>query len=108
MNWTARITGGLAVAFFGIFVLPEGVSDLVETRDFQFRSMILLLAFTAFSYFFALFRPKEGGIAMVLAGIVMGLNMFYHDKGGQLEPALIYGLPFLIPGLLFWLAGRGE
>jgi Na+/glutamate symporter len=106
--WLARILGGLAVAFFGIFVLGEGIADLQDARDFQLRSMLLLLAFASFAYFFSLWKPKEGGIAMAIAGAVMGLNMFYHGGIGDVEAALIYALPFLVPGVMFWWSGSGE
>jgi len=105
LNWTARVIGGMAVLFFGIFVIPEGLGALKESQDFQFRSMMLLLAFTALAYFFALFRPKEGGVAMTLAGIVMGLDVYFLSKDGGITPVLIYSLPFLVPGLLFWWVG---
>ena len=108
MNWFARVMGGLAVIFFGVFVIGEGVADLRETRDFQLRSMLLLLAFASFAYFFSWWKPKEGGIAMAIAGAVMGLNMFYHGGIGNVEGALIYALPFLVPGVIFWWAGRKE
>lgn len=107
VNWLARVLGGLAVAFFGIFVLGEGIPDLRDVQDFQLRSMLLLLAFSSFAYFFAWFKPKEGGIAMAIAGAVMGLNMFYHGGIGDIIAALIYSLPFLIPGLIFWWVGSG-
>lgn len=108
LNWLARIIGGLAVAFFGIFVLGEGIPDLREIEDFQLRSMLLLLAFASFAYFFAFFRPKEGGVAMSIAGAVMGLDMFYHGGLGDTTAALVYSLPFLVPGLIFWWVGSGK
>ena len=107
INWLARILGGLAVAFFGIFVLGEGIPDLRNVQDFQLRSMLLLLAFSSFAFFFAWFKPKEGGIAMAIAGAVMGLNMFYHGGVGDAVAALIYSLPFIIPGVMFWWVGSG-
>ena len=106
--WSARTLGGVAVLFFGIFVIGEGIADLRESRDFQFRSMLLLLAFASFAYFFAWWKPKEGGIAMVIAGLVMGLDMFYHGGIGDLNAMLIYALPFLVPGVLFWWGGGGS
>jgi hypothetical protein len=107
--WSARTLGGVAVLFFGVFVIGEGIAELQESQDFQFRSMLLLLAFSSFAYFFAWWKPKEGGIAMVIAGLVMGLDMFYFGGVGDLKAALIYALPFLVPGVLFWVgSGNGS
>ena len=106
INWLARILGGLAVLFFGIFVIGEGIRELKDSQDFQFRSMLLLLAFASFAYVFAWWKPKEGGIAMAIAGAVMGLDMLYHGGMKDLAAILIYSLPFLLPGLMFWWVGR--
>ena len=105
LTWAARTLGGVSVLFFGIFVIGEGVKGLRESQDFQFRSMLLLLAFASFAYFFAWWKPKEGGIAMTLAGLVMGLDMFYHGGIGDINAVLIYALPFVVPGVLFWVGG---
>ena len=105
IKWIARILGGLAVVFFGMFVFGEGIPDLKEIENFQLKSMLMLLVFAAFGYFFSWFREKEGGIVMTISGILMGMNMFYHGGAGDTEAALIYALPFLIPGLMFWWVG---
>ena len=106
IKWLARILGGLAVIFFGMFIFGEGIPDLLTIESFQLKSMLMLLAFAAFGYFFSWFREKEGGIVMTISGLVMGMNMFYHGGIGDIEAALIYSLPFLIPGLMFWWLGR--
>jgi hypothetical protein len=103
--WLARILGGVSVLFFGAFFVGEGVPRWKDIEGFQLKSMLLLLAFSAFAYFFAWFRPKEGGIALTLAGFIMGMNMFYHGGVGDTVAALIYGLPFLVTGVLFWRVG---
>ncbi len=105
IKWIARILGGLAVVFFGMFVFGEGIPDWKEIENFQLKSMLTLLAFAAFGYFFSWFREKEGGIVMTISGLIMGMNMFYHGVAGDTAAALIYALPFLIPGLMFWWVG---
>ena len=41
-----------------------------------------------------------------IAGVVMGLDMAYHGGMGDLTATFIYSLPFLVPGVIFWWAGR--
>jgi len=105
IKWIARISGGLAVLFLGMFFIGEGVAAELGGANGQFRSMMILLGFAVLGYIFAWFREKEGGIVMTLSGILMGMNMFYHGGAGDTEAALIYALPFLIPGLMFWWVG---
>ncbi len=104
----ALIIGGLALLFFGAFIFGEGLPDFKEIEDPQLKTMLLLMAFAAFGYFFSFFKPKEGGMVLTFAGLVLGLNMLYHDGGDDFIPSLIYGLPFLIPGVLLWWIGKGK
>lgn len=104
--WAARIIGGLALIFFGMFIVGEGIPDLKENP--QVQTMLFMLAFAAFAYFFAWFKPKEGGIALTLAGFLLGLNMLYYGGIDDVKAGLIYALPFLIPGILFWWIGRKD
>lgn len=108
ITWIARIIGGLALVFFGMFIIGEGIPDLREIVDPQLRNMLMLMAFTAFAYLFAWFKPKEGGIAMTLAGVLLGLNMLFYGGMDDFVAALIFALPFLIPGVLFWWVGRKQ
>jgi hydrogenase/urease accessory protein HupE len=106
IKWLARIIGGLAVVFFLYVLVSIGGSQHSEEFSLPYNSMMLLLGFAALGYLFAWFREKEGGIIMIVAGIIMGLYMFYH--GGSIDNLSItmYTMPFLIPGLLFWWVGR--
>jgi len=103
--WLARILCGLGLAFFGLFIFGEGIPKWSEIEDGQLKTMLMLMAFAAFAYFFSWFKPKEGGLAIALAGFLLGLNMFYHGGLGDTEAALIYALPFVIPGVMFWWVG---
>ncbi|MBN2175296.1 MAG: hypothetical protein JW731_14270 [Bacteroidales bacterium] len=104
----ALILGGLAILFFGMFFCGEGIPDLRGSENFQLKSMLTLMAFSVLGYFFSFWRPKEGGMVMTFAGILMGLNMFYHGGAGDTGAALIYSLPFLIPGVMLWWVGSNR
>jgi len=102
----ALVIGGLAVLFFGAFIFGEGIPDLKGSENFQLNSILMLLGFATFGYIFSFWRPKEGGMVMTFAGIIMGLNMFYQGGIGDIRAALIFSLPFLIPGVMLWWVGR--
>lgn len=107
-TWIARILGFLALLFFGMFIFAEGVPTVLEEKDPQLNTMLFLMAFAAFAWFFAWFKPKEGGIALTLAGFLLGMNMLYYGGIDDVKAAMIYALPFLIPGVLFWWTGRKD
>ncbi len=105
-KWLARIIGGLAVLFFGAFFIGEGIPDLAKDSNGHLSSMMILMGFATLGYVFAWFREKEGGLVMMISGVIMGLNMFY--SGGMKDWIVIlgYSLPFIIAGTLFWLVRR--
>ncbi len=105
IRWIARFIAGLALVFFGMFIFGEGVPNWNDIDDPQFKSMLMLLAFAAAGYVFAWFREKEGGIVLTISGVLLGMNMFYHGGADDTVATLIFMIPFLIPGLMFWWIG---
>lgn len=106
IKWIARFIAGFALVFFGMFILGEGVPNWNEIDDPQLKSMLMLLVFATAGYVFAWFREKEGGIVLIVSSILMGMDMFYHGGADDTVAALIFMLPFFIPGLLFLWVGR--
>jgi len=104
----ALIIGGLAILFFGMFIFGEGIPDLSNPGNFQLKTMLTLMAFAAFGYFFSFFKPKDGGMVLTFSGVLLGLNMFYHGGVDDMFLALIYSLPFLIPGIMLWWVGSNK
>jgi len=104
----ALVIGGIGILFFGAFIFGEGIPNLKEIEDPQLKTMLLLMAFAAFGYFFSFFRQKEGGMVLTFSGVLLGLNMMYFGGTDDFVPALIYGLPFMIPGVMLWWVGAGK
>ena len=107
-RWIARIMGGLSVIFFGMFFIGEGIPDLFNDKTGQLQSMMLLLGFAIMGYIFAWKREKEGGIVMSVSGVLMGLYLLYQGGFEDSVAMLVYALPFLVPGLMFWWLGYNE
>ncbi len=76
-----------------------------EGMDPQLKTMLMLMAFAAFGYFFSFFKAKEGGMVLTFSGVLLGLNMFYFGGTDDAVPALIFALPFFIPGIMLWWVG---
>ena len=108
LKWTARILGGITVLFFLVFAMGVGAPDLMNTDNGQLRSILLLLAFATLGYIFALFREREGGVFMMVAGFLLGADMFYYGGTNDIWAVLVYSLPFIVPGVLFFLVGEKE
>jgi hypothetical protein len=106
LKWSARIIGGLSLLFFGVFLIGEGIPDLLKSYNGNLASMLILLGFAAMGYLFAWFREKEGGIILIISGCIMGLNMFYSGGLKDIVFVLVYSLPFIIAGILFFLVGK--
>jgi len=106
IKWIALIIGGLGILFFGAFIFGEGIPDLRDSDDPQLKTMLLLMAFAAFGYFFSFFKSKEGGIVLTFSGFLLGMNMLFYGGMDDFVPALIYAIPFLIPGIMLWWIGK--
>ena len=100
LKWTARITGLISCIFFISFMIGEGFPDLINQQDGQLITVMSLLGVVVIGYIFAWFREKEGGIILIFISVIIGLYLLYLSENNVLA-AIIYCLPFLIPGILF-------
>ena len=104
IKWIARITGFLSVVFFLAFMIGEGIPGLSGEQNGQLITIMSLLGIAVLGYIFAWFREKEGGIILIFISVIMGLYLLYLSENNGLA-AIIYCLPFLIPGVLFLVYG---
>jgi len=99
IRWTSRIIGFLACGFFSLFLIGEGglsefLWDLVPT--------LIFIGLAVFGYITAWFKERTGGIMMMIGGIGQGIYLLLYGGLGDMDAALLYMLPFLIPGFLFY------
>jgi len=102
VKWLARILGGAALLFYGIYFMQKGDFDFSHGLNMHRQQVLLLLFFALFSLVFAWFKEKEGGIALCIAGIIIGLNVFYSAGMNTPWILLVYSAPMVVPGLMFW------
>lgn len=109
LRWLAR---GLSIVTSGVFLLIIG---LALTNEDKPRGpavpVLVLLGLTLVAAFAAWRWERVGGLLVVL--LAGGLTVAAHSASRAfglgsptLLPALLYGGPFLVAGMLFWLSGR--
>jgi hypothetical protein len=104
--WVARVTGLLAALFFLILFMNRGPNDFLGEPGGVPKQFYILLAFALAGYILAWFRERDGGLILMLSGIIMALYVFYLLQEHKLAGTLACSLSFFIPGLLFYVYGR--
>lgn len=107
LHYIALILGFQASAFFLFFLISDGVGDLIDGK-FSVIPILIMMIFTIIGYVWAFSKPKLGSVIMISGGVVMALYLIFLGGVVGIKMALIYGLPFIIPGLIFYFVGNTE
>jgi hypothetical protein len=107
LHYLALILGFQASAFFLFFLISDGVADLFEGK-YSVIPILIMMIFTVIGYIWALSKPKLGSVIMISGGVVMVVYLLFLGGIVGIKMALIYGLPFIIPGLIFYFVGNRE
>jgi len=107
LHYIALILGFQASAFFLFFLISDGVADLFNGK-FSVIPILIMMIFTVIGYIWAISKPKQGSLIMISGGVVMALYLIMLGGMVGIKMALIYGLPFIIPGLIFYFVGRND
>lgn len=91
----------LAVAlFFGAALYYMIANGYLDIRSSSSLVRIGLLIFCIACSILSLFKPRAGGAAMIVSGLLLGAYMLF--RADQFT-AVIYGLPFVAVGALHFL-----
>lgn len=109
MRWMTRVLSvGISLVYLMVIILaisnedkPQGAAILV----------LALLALTIVACFVAWRWEKAGGIFVIIAALCLSITAFsssqtYGLGSAGMLPSLIYGIPFLVVGTLFWLCSQ--
>lgn len=96
-------TAGMAVCLFIVFfaigeVLPAIKKDDGDTL-IKFLPLVLVLLPVA-GYIISWFKEVPGAVIMIAGGAIL---VIYFLMNSELSTALLYGLPFIITGGLYFL-----
>ncbi len=107
LHYIALIIGFQASAFFIFFLISDGVADLIDGK-FSVIPILIMMIFTVIGYFWAISKPTLGSLIMISGGVVMALYLIVLGGMVGIKMALVYGLPFIIPGIIFYFVGKRE
>ena len=96
----AQSIGILVCLFFLLFIIGEGVPDIISGKANGLFIFLPLLLLPVVGYFMTWFQETTGTFLMITGGIAL-LSWFLIM--GDVKMALVYGLPFIITGGLFLL-----
>lgn len=106
LRWLARLIGGVSILAFIVISFSGGLEDFMNSYSGHRNSMAFLMGFAILGYVFAWFREREGGLILIISGIIIGLNMFYSGGMKEISLAIAYPLPALVCGALFLIADK--
>jgi len=100
-HWFAWTIACLASIFFAIFVIGEGIPDIMAGKGNDLLVFLpgLLLAIAGCIVTF--FRKIPGGTMMLLGGIIMVVTLYFQGGAHDFRMMLIFGFPYIFPGILF-------
>jgi len=105
LHYTALILGFQASVFFTLFLIAEGGADLFEGKTSVIPIMLMMI-FTVFGYIHSIRKPGPGSQIMIAGGVIMAVYLLFLGGIDEIKMSLIYGLPFIIPGLIFYFNSR--
>lgn len=105
LNYTALILGFQASVFFTLFLIAEGGAELLEGKISVIPIMMMMI-FTVAGFIYAIRKPEKGSLIMIAGGVIMAVYLMFMGGIGELKMSLIYGLPFIIPGLILFFNSK--
>jgi hypothetical protein len=107
LHYLALIIGFQASAFFLFFLIAESGANLIEGKTSVIPFMLMMI-FTVFGYAYALWKPRTGALIMISGGFIMAIYLLFMGGISEIKMSLIFGLPFIIPGIVFYFIGPKE
>ncbi|MFN8251710.1 MAG: hypothetical protein U0V75_07480 [Ferruginibacter sp.] len=96
----AQTIGVVSCLFFLLFIIGEGVPDLVKGNGEGLLSFLPLVLIPVAGFVLTWFKEWAGAL-MITAGAVALL--LYFMLRGETAMAMVYSIPFLVTGALFML-----
>jgi hypothetical protein len=107
LHYLALILGFQVSLFFTLFLIADGSAGLIEGKTAVLPILILMIISVG-GYFLALSNPHKGGMVMIAGGLLMIVYLLIIGGTGEYKMSLIYGLPFIVPGLILFINRRKE
>ena len=102
IHFLALLLGFQVSVFFVFFLLTEAGANLIEGKA-AVIPMMLLIILSAGGYVYALSKPHKGSLVMITGGVLMMVYLLILAGISEYKMALIFGMPFIVPGLILYL-----
>jgi hypothetical protein len=99
-SWTISL---LASVFFVIFLLNEGIPDIMKGKGKELIAFVPWLILAIIGCGLSFFRIRPGAIAMITGGIAMVIVIAVQSGMRDFGIMVVYGTPYILPGLFFLL-----
>ncbi len=100
---TGRILFILVFGFFAVFFIGEGISGgEIQESGIPMELLILAISFLVMliGFMISFKDQKFGGLIILAGGVFNGAYMIFRGGTGDLDAAAVFGLPFVILGLI--------
>jgi hypothetical protein len=105
--WFSYSIALVASAFFGIFLVIDGPASFVPPTALYPAAFFVALFLAVVGSVWMLFNKKVGAWILVSGGLSL---LVWHlvQKPMQLNMAVVYGFPYIIPGIFLLLPDRKD
>jgi len=107
LRYIALILGFQASAFFTFFLIAEGGADLFAGK-IRVIPILLMMILSVGGFIWAVMKPLKGSLVMIAGGAIMTLYLLILGGISEIMMSLIFGLPFIIPGVIFYFTSKKE
>ena len=107
LRYIALILGFQASAFFTIFLIAEGGSDLFAGK-ISVIPILLMMILSVSGFIWAVMKPLKGSLVMIAGGVIMAIYLLILGGITEITMSLVFGLPFIIPGVIFYFISKKE
>lgn len=102
--WVARISAIILIALFLYHFFNVEYSRLENTRSIETGPIYFMIFSVFLGFVISWFVEFVGGLVLTIGGLALGVYTFLATGGDTYFTALIYTVPFTVPGFLFLVA----
>lgn len=105
-HWFAWTMSGLASIFLIFFLIGEGIPDILKGKSKELIPYLPFLIMAISGCILSFFKRKQGALLMIAGALAIDLILFLQGGKFNVRLMLVYGLPYIFPGLLLLLYKR--
>ncbi|MBE0637593.1 MAG: hypothetical protein IH598_03650 [Bacteroidales bacterium] len=102
-RWAARLTGLLGMVFFISYFTATGFLEF-DIQGEELTFVIILFSMCLIAYILSWFIEIIGGLLLTISAVLLPFYVQLNEGISASKSLIYYGLPFLIPGILFIIA----